>query len=171
MDSVASQLYRQLVVLKVLIVDDEPGTRKVTRALLQAIGVRDIYEAFDGKSGLEAICLFAPDIVLLDWEMPSPNGPDFMRAVRSPEKFPFPDVPIIMLTGHSERSRVVEAVKLGVNEYLLKPVSTVALLARITSILTKPRRMVKRGNYYGPEPRKTSTYKPEADAGEVFLLN
>jgi DNA-binding response OmpR family regulator len=126
-------------------------------ALLQAIGVRDIYEAFDGKSGLEGVCLFAPDIVLLDWEMPSPNGPDFVRTVRSPDRFPFPDVPIIMLTGHSERSRVVEAVRLGVNEYLLKPVSTKALLARIASILTKPRRIVKRGDYYGPEPRKPSS--------------
>jgi two-component system, chemotaxis family, chemotaxis protein CheY len=173
MDSVASQLLRQLEVLKVLIVDDEPGTRKVTRALLQAIGVREIYEAFDGKSGLEAIRMFEPDLVLLDWEMPSPNGPEFMRTVRSPETFPFPDVPVIMLTGHSERSRVVEAVRLGVNEYLLKPVSTVALLARIASILRKPRRMVKRGDYYGPEPRKASSYKPEADVGhgDVFLVN
>ena len=173
MDSVASQLLRQLEVLKVLIVDDEAGTRKVTRALLQAIGIHEFYEASDGKSGLEAIRMFEPDLVLLDWEMPSPNGPDFMRAVRSPETFPFPDVPIIMLTGHSERSRVVEAVRLGVNEYLLKPVSTVALLARIASILRKPRRMVRQGDYYGPEPRKPNSYKPESDAGygEVFLLN
>jgi DNA-binding response OmpR family regulator len=140
---------------------------------LQAIGVRDIYEAFDGKSGLEGVCLFAPDIVLLDWEMPSPNGPDFVRTVRSPDRFPFPDVPIIMLTGHSERSRVVEAVRLGVNEYLLKPVSSTALLARIASILKKPRRMLKQGDYYGPEPRKLATYKPDSDPGfdQVFLVN
>jgi two-component system chemotaxis response regulator CheY len=173
MDSVASQFSRQLATLKVLIVDDESGTRKVTRTLLQAIGVHDIYEAFDGRSGLEVVCLFAPDLVLLDWEMPSPNGPEFVRTVRSPDAFPFPDVPIIMLTGHSERARVVEAVQLGVNEYLLKPVSTKALLARIASVLTKPRRMVRRGSYYGPEPRKPSSYEPESDAGlsEVFLVN
>lgn len=172
MDSVASQLLRQLELLRVLIVDDEAGTRKVTRALLQAIGVREFYEACDGKSGLEAIRMFAPDLVLLDWEMPSPNGPEFMREVRSPSTFPFPDVPIIMLTGHSERSRVVEAVRLGVNEYLLKPVSTVSLLARIASILRKPRRMIRRGDYYGPEPRKASTYKPDADGqADVFLIS
>ena len=51
-----------------------------------------------------------------------------MRRVRSPGDFPLPDVPVIMLTGHSERSRVVEAVDLGVNEFLLKPVSATALL-------------------------------------------
>jgi len=56
--------------------------------------------------------------------MPSPNGPEFMRLLRAPGTFPFPDVPVIMLTGYSERSRVVEAMRLGVNEYLLKPVSS-----------------------------------------------
>ena len=173
MESVTSQISRRLEQLKVLIVDDEPAMRKVTRALLQTIGVRNIHEANDGKSGLDAICMRAPDLVLLDWEMPSPNGPEFMRTVRSPGKFPLPDVPIIMLTGYSERSRVVEAVRLGVNEYLLKPVSSSALLARVVSILARPRRMVKQGEYYGPEPRKLATYKPEADAGysQIFLVN
>jgi DNA-binding NarL/FixJ family response regulator len=68
-----------------------------------------------------------------------------------------------MLTGHGERSRVREAVRLGVHEFLLKPVSSKALLTRIMSVLTKPRAMVKRGDFYGPEPRKLSSYKPEAD--------
>ena len=128
-----------------LVVDDEPAMRKVTRALLQSIGIKDIHEASDGRSGLEKICSRAPDIVILDWEMPSPNGPEFMRAVRSPGTFPLPDVPVIMLTGYSERSRVVEAVRLGVNEFLLKPVSSTALLARIVSILVKPRPMMTAG--------------------------
>lgn len=98
MNSLAGQISRQLETLKVLVVDDEPSMRKVTRALLQAIGVRNIYEASDGRKGLEAIRVRAPDIVILDWEMPSPNGPEFVRTVRSPGRFPLPDVPIIMLT-------------------------------------------------------------------------
>jgi two-component system, chemotaxis family, chemotaxis protein CheY len=173
MDTLASQISQQLETLKVLIVDDEPSMRKVTRALLQAIGVRHIFEASDGRSGLDAICTRGPDIVILDWEMPSPNGPEFVRTVRSPGRFPLPDVPIIMLTAYSERSRVLEAVRLGVNEYLLKPVSSTAILARIVSILTKPRRMMQQGDYYGPEPRRPSSYKPEADQdySEIVLVN
>jgi two-component system chemotaxis response regulator CheY len=173
MSSVASQISAQLETLKVLVVDDEPGTRKVTRALLQAIGVREIYEANDGFAGIDAICARAPHIVILDWEMPGFNGPQFVRTVRSPGAFPLPDLPIIMLTGHSERYRVIEAMRLGVNEYLLKPVSSSALLARVVSILARPRRMVKQGEYYGPEPRKLATYKPESDAGysQIFLVN
>jgi two-component system, chemotaxis family, chemotaxis protein CheY len=99
--------------------------------------------------------------VILDWEMPSLNGPEFVRAVRSPGRFPYPAVPIIMLTGYSERSRVIEAVRLVVNEYLLKPVSSTAILARIVSVLIRPRRMMQQGDY--PEPRSLSSYKPQSD--------
>ena len=149
--------------VKVLIVDDEHYTRKVIRTLLLAIGCTKIYEAGDGAVGLEMIRAVAPDVVLVDWEMPGIDGAEFVRQVRSPATFPLPAVPIIMLTGHGERSRVLEAVRLGVHEFLLKPVSSGALRARILSVLAKPRNMVKRGDYYGPEPRKTSSYKPEMD--------
>jgi DNA-binding response OmpR family regulator len=155
------------VTLKVLIVDDEPTMRKVTRSLLQAIGVRAIYEANDGNSGLDVIRRLSPDVVIVDWEMPHPNGPEFVRTVRSPDTFPLPDVPIIMLTGHGERSRVVAAVNLGVNEFLVKPVSTKALLARLVSLIANPRPMVRIGDYYGPEPRQLSSLKPETDVAWV----
>jgi two-component system chemotaxis response regulator CheY len=173
MESLAIQISRQLKTLKVLVVDDEPSMRRVTRAMLQAIGVRTIYEASNGASGLDAICTRAPDIVLLDWEMPSPNGPEFVRTVRAPGHFPLPDVPIIMLTGYSERSRVIEAARLGVNEYLLKPVSSTAILARIVSILARPRRMMQLGDYYGPEPRDRAGFKPTSDQvlSEIVLIN
>ena len=82
------------------------------------------------------------------------NGAAFMRMVRSPLSFPLPAVPIIMLTGHVERESVVEAVRLGVNEFLCKPVSAKALVERIVAIRVKPRPMVRIGDYYGPEPRK-----------------
>jgi two-component system, chemotaxis family, chemotaxis protein CheY len=164
-ESVATRVARQLLSLKVLIVDDENTMRKVTRSLLQAIGVTSVHEAAGGRSGLEAICTLVPNIVILDWEMPGMNGREFMRQVRSPGSFPLPDVPIIMLTGHAERSRVLEAVNCGVNEFLLKPVSSKALLARLTSILLRPRQMVRKGDQYVPEPRKLSTYKPESDPG------
>ena len=77
--------------LKVLVVDDEPTMRKVTRSLLQAIGVRTVHEANDGNSGLEAICMrLRRTSSFVDWEMPSPNGPEFVRMVRSPDTFRCP---------------------------------------------------------------------------------
>lgn len=163
MEAGAHEIAQRLTALRVLVVDDEPTMRRVTRSLLQAIGIKNIHEANDGHSGLEAICTFGPDVVILDWEMPKPNGPEFVRTVRSPETFALPDVPIIMLTGYGERSRVVEAVNLGVNDFLLKPVSTKALLGRLVSLIAKPRRMVKKGDYYGPEPLPISSFKPASE--------
>lgn len=155
---------------KVLIVDNEPYTRKVIRGLLVAIGVRNIFDASDGMEGLEAVKSVAPDIVLLDWEMPFIDGADFMRIVRSPETFPYADVPVIMLTGYSQKSRVLEAVRLGIHEYLLKPVSSQALRVRILSIINNPRPMVRKGKFYGPEPRKPHTYKPQFDLAHASVL-
>ena len=140
--------------LGVLLVDDNLYMRKLVRNLLVNVGIKKIFEASDGIAGLEAIRTVQPDLVILDWEMPLLNGPELVRIVRSPGVFPMPDVPIIMLSAHGERWRVVEAVRLGVNEYMVKPVSAQGLLDRIVSIIAKPRRIVQLGDYYGPEPRK-----------------
>ena len=155
MNSVASSRIDKLIQsISILIVEDNQYMRKVVRNILVNIGVKNIHEAGDGIAGLEAIRMFAPDLVILDWEMPLLNGAELVRIVRSPGVFPVPDVPIIMLTGHVERWRVVEASRLGVNEFLKKPVSGKSLLDRIVAILTHPRAMVRLGDYYGPEPRK-----------------
>ena len=101
----------------------------------------------DGIAALEMIRQALPDIVILDWEMPLLNGPELVRIVRSPGVFPMPDIPIIMLSAHGERWRIVESVKIGVNEFLCKPVSAKALLDRLISILLKPRESVRLGEY------------------------
>jgi two-component system chemotaxis response regulator CheY len=122
---------------KVLIVDDEYHTRKTIRSLLLAMGCTRIHEAGDGGSGLEAIHAVVPDVVLLDWDMPGMDGAEFVRRLRSQAAFAHADVPIIMLSGHGERSRVLEAVRHGVHEFLLKPVSRATLEARMLSALAK----------------------------------
>lgn len=139
--------------LRVLVVDDNQYMRKLVRNLLINVGVKNVYEAPDGIAGLEAIRTISPDVVILDWEMPLLNGPEMVRIVRSPGVFPTPDIPIIMLSAHGERWRVVEAVRLGVNEFMVKPVSSKGLLDRIVSIMASPRPNVQLGDYYGPEPR------------------
>src|SRR6185436_19046914 len=155
MNSVSANRIDKLVhSISVLIVEDNQYMRKVVRNILVNLGVKSIHEAPDGIAGLEAIRMLAPDLVVLDWEMPLLNGAELVRIVRSPGVFPVPDVPIIMLTGHVERWRVIEASRLGVNEFLKKPVSGKALLDRIIAIMTQPRAMVRLGDYYGPEPRK-----------------
>ena len=146
--------------LRVLVVDDNPFMRRIVRSLLSTIGVKRIIEAGDGIAALECIREDTPDVVILDWEMPLLDGPELVRIVRSPGIFPTPDIPIIMLSAHGEQRRILESVKLGVNEFLCKPVSAKALFDRLISILLKPRASVQIGDYYGPSPR---TVVPEED--------
>jgi len=139
----------------VLVVDDNGFMRRMVRSLLGNFGVKKIYEAADGIAALEMIRITPPDVIILDWEMPLLNGAELARIVRSPGVFPTPDIPIIMLTAHGERWRVTESIKIGVNEFLCKPVSAKALLDRLISILIKPRESVQVGEYYGPAPRSS----------------
>ncbi len=163
-----------LAATKVLVVDDELYMRKVVRTLLMGVGIRTVYDAPDGPSGLDMIRNVAPDVVIVDWQMPGLDGAGFVRMVRSPATFPYPNVPIIMLTGHGERKRVIEAIQIGVNEFLLKPVSSKALQTRVVSVLTKPRPVVQAGGYYGPVPRNLiSTMKKDSEDAfaNVVLVN
>jgi two-component system chemotaxis response regulator CheY len=149
--------------LRMLVVEDNPFMRNLVRNMLANIGVKKVYEAGDGIAALEMIRSVTPDIIILDWEMPLLNGPELVRIVRSPGVFPFPDIPIIMLTAHGERWRVTEASRLGINEFLCKPVSAKSLFDRMLSILLKPRASVQLGEYYGPVPRHPSAEKAEPD--------
>jgi two-component system chemotaxis response regulator CheY len=157
-------LQARIATLKVLVVDDDHAMRKVVRTMLTGIGVKTVYEACDGMSGLDAIRAHAPDLVIVDWEMPGIDGAQFVRMVRSPGEFPMPDVPIIMLSGHSERWRVIEAARIGAHEYLLKPVSTKALRERIVAVLCQARPTVKLDGYYGPLPRRMVILEADRNA-------
>jgi two-component system, chemotaxis family, chemotaxis protein CheY len=148
------RLAHRLTETNVLLVDDDASMRKVVRTMLMSMGVRVIREAADGPTGLCIVRDHAIDVIILDWEMPGLDGAGFMRVLRAPDTFPKPAVPVIMLTGHGEYSLVIEAIKVGVNEFLLKPVSCKTLCERLISVLFCPRPMLRDGDYYGPAPRK-----------------
>jgi DNA-binding response OmpR family regulator len=92
--------------------------------------------------------------MLLEWDLPLLDGMEVVRIVRSPGVFPRPNLPIIMLTMESDRSKVLRALRAGVHEFLLKPTSTKALRDRLTTILMKPRSVLKLGEFYVPQPRR-----------------
>jgi DNA-binding response OmpR family regulator len=139
--------------LAILIVDANSYMRHMARSMLMKIGARSISEAADGLSALEQIRNWKPDVMLLDWDLPGVNGMEVMRIVRSPGVFPNPDLPTIMLTSRTTRSDVIEAMRVGVNEFLVKPTSPKALYDRITSVMTNRRPLIKVGEYYVPKPR------------------
>jgi DNA-binding response OmpR family regulator len=157
--------------LSVVIVEDNSFTQKVHRGLLAHLGVKAIHEAADGLAGLEAIRQYAPDLVIVDWNLPLLNGAEMVKMIRSPGTFPFPDVPIVMLTMHGERWRVIQSQRLGAHEFLVKPVSAQTILDRIVAIFMNPRPMVQLPNYYGPAPRGALTQflRNEKQAPEAVL--
>ena len=139
--------------LIILVVDSNSYMRRMTRTMLMNLGAKSVVETADGLDALEAIRTYDPDVMLLDWDMPVLNGMEVMRIVRSPGVFPRPNLPTIMLTNRAKRSHVFEALRVGVNEFLLKPTSPKALCDRLISVMIKPRPMMKVGKYYVPKPR------------------
>ena len=95
--------------LRFLIIDDNAHMRRILRTLLHGFGTREVYEAEDGAGGLEAFTHYSPDIVITDWAMPIFDGLELTQMIRQPGANNNPYVPIIMLTGHSEKKRVMAA--------------------------------------------------------------
>ena len=140
--------------LNIVVADRNQFMRRLTRTMLMNLGARVVVEAVDGLAALEAIRTCDPDLMFLDWDLPVLDGMEVIRIVRSPGVFPRPALPIVMLTTRSERSCVMHALRAGVHEFLIKPTSPQALRERISSIMLKPRPMVKLGDFYVPEPRR-----------------
>src|SRR6478752_6505978 len=143
--------------LRFLVIDDNAHMRRILRTLLHSFGTRDVYEAEDGASGLEAFMHFIPDIVITDWAMPIFDGLELTQMIRQPGANANPYVPIIMLSGHSEKKRVVSARDAGVTEFLAKPISANALYQRILAVVANPRPFIKTKTYFGPDRRRNAS--------------
>lgn len=150
----AKNLDRTIENLVILVADSNLYTRKLTRMMLVNLGARSIYEVGDGVSALDGIRTISPDVMILDWDLPVLDGAEVTRIVRSPGVFPKPNLPIVMMTDLGLRTRVTSALRLGVHEFLVKPVSPKILQQRLLGIVLKPRPMVRAGKYYIPLPRR-----------------
>lgn len=142
--------------LNFLIVDDNKHMCVLVKTILNAFGVRNVVEAVDGADAFKALKQFPADIIICDWVMQPLDGLDFVRLVRTGKDSPNPYVPVIMLTGHTEMHRVVEAREAGVSEFLAKPVSPKKLYARIRSVIEHQRNFIKTKSYFGPDRRRQS---------------
>jgi two-component system, chemotaxis family, chemotaxis protein CheY len=143
--------------LRFLVIDDNAHMRRILRTLLHGFGARDVYEAEDGAAGLEAFTHSMPDIVLTDWAMPIFDGLELAQMIRQPGANANPYVPIIMLTGHSEKKRVIAARDAGITEFMAKPISAKSLYQRILNVVANPRPFIKTKTYFGPDRRRSTT--------------
>lgn len=137
-----------------LVVDDNRHMRALVKTILYAIGAKTIVEACDGADAFKILRNYPADIIICDWAMVPLDGLEFVRLIRTATDSPNPFAPIIMMTGHTERRRVLEARDAGVHEFLAKPISAKALYERIRSIIERPSRFVRTAHYFGPDRRR-----------------
>ncbi len=143
-----------LASLRVLLVDDNAHMRSIVAAILKAAGVGRIIEVGDGAAALNTLRQEACDLAIVDFNMTPLDGVEFTRRVRSAPDSPNPYLPIIMMTGHAERSRVEEARDAGVTEFVVKPITARSILSRIQAVIFKPRPFIRSTDYFGPCRRR-----------------
>lgn len=142
--------------IDILVVDDSQHIRRLVNTMLRNFGCIQLREAKNAEQAMSMLGNRAPDIILIDWmlEGSHQNGMDLVRELRrSPiEELAF--MPIVMITGHTERENIEAARDAGVTEFLAKPFTAKALFARISTLIEQPRPFVKTRHYFGPDRRR-----------------
>ena len=119
--------------VKALIVDDSKTTRQIMGHALTASNIEQYDEAEDGRVAVALCEVNEYVLVLMDWNMPKMCGLDAVRAIRSIGN----KVPIIMVTTEAEKFRIIEALKAGANNYVVKPFTPEVLSAKIKETIIK----------------------------------
>jgi two-component system, chemotaxis family, chemotaxis protein CheY len=107
--------------MKILLVDDSGTMRQVQKMILQGLGLNDIIEAADGHQAVRLAGEQRPALILMDWNMPGMKGIDALRKLKSADITKA--IPVIMVTSESEKGHVLEAVRAGAANYMVKPIT------------------------------------------------
>jgi len=118
--------------MRILVVDDFASMRNIIKGLLNQIGFQNIEEAKDGSTALEKLKIGKFDLVICDWNMPKVPGIEVLKAVRNDPRLK--DLPFLMVTAKAKKDNVMEAVKAGVNQYIVKPFTAETLQKKIEKI-------------------------------------
>ncbi|MBN1916565.1 MAG: response regulator [Verrucomicrobia bacterium] len=118
--------------MNVLVVDDSSTMRRIIINSLDKLHFGNVTEAGDGREGLGKL---TPEtgLIVTDWNMPEMNGLEFIKAVRADPNYR--TVPIIMVTTEAGKAEIVEAIKNGVNNYIVKPFTIDVLKEKIQAVL------------------------------------
>ena len=119
--------------MRVLVVDDSAVMRKVIIGALSQAGIQDVQQAGDGREAVDAVKSTPFDVILMDWNMPNMLGIDAVKNIRAEGC----KTPVIMVTTEAEKSRVIEALKSGANNYIIKPFQADTVVKKVQETLAK----------------------------------
>ncbi|MEC7702831.1 MAG: response regulator [Pseudomonadota bacterium] len=138
----------------VLVVDDNIPMLQITKSLLLTFGVGNVLTAKDGEAAFELFQRYDPDLIITDWMMRPMDGIALAKKIRRDKTAKNPYVPIILMTGFSEKHRIFEARDEGITEILVKPFKARDLYKRLFQIIEKPRQFVRSEDFFGPDRRR-----------------
>jgi len=119
--------------IKVLIVDDFATMRRILKNILKQLGFKNLLEADDGTTALDALEKNDIDLVISDWNMPKMTGLELLKSVRASKKYA--KIPFLMVTAEAQKQNVIEAVQAGVSNYVVKPFTAEAISDKLKKIL------------------------------------
>ena len=119
--------------MRALVVDDSAVMRKVLIGALSRANITEVDQAADGVEAVAATEQNDYDLVLMDWNMPNMLGIDAVRGIRAGGK----TMPIIMVTTEAEKSRVIDALKAGANNYVIKPFEPATIVTKIQEVIAR----------------------------------
>lgn len=160
--------------IHVLVVDDTAQMRFLVRCLLRAGGISRVTEAETGAQAFDAMHAGTVDLIIVDWKMAPVDGLTFTNMVRRNRDSPNPFVPILMLTAHTEESRVTAARDAGVSGFIRKPISARLLFDRVAGVLSDTRMFVRTATFFGPDrrfgqaPHYAGPFRRETDMVETL---
>lgn len=137
-----------------LIVDDNTHAVNLVKAMLRGFGADQLYDAQTIDAAQRRMKITPCDIVILDYMLGAEEGVTFARWLRNDPDSPAPYTPIILLTGHADRPKIMAARDAGVNEFCVKPVTPADLMKRIAWVIDRPRPFVRSQTYFGPDRRR-----------------
>jgi two-component system chemotaxis response regulator CheY len=121
--------------IRVLVVDDFPTMRRIVKNILKQIGFENIDEAENGKDAFKKLKSGDYGLVVSDWNMPVMDGLEFLKNIRNDSQLK--DIPFLMVTAEAEKEKVIEAIKAGVDNYIVKPFTGEVLKEKLEKIAQK----------------------------------
>ncbi|MBM3618718.1 MAG: response regulator [Alphaproteobacteria bacterium] len=149
----ASRNKLRLNKVNILVIDDDKAIANLIRNVLKNLGFGGIFVAHDAEEGIKIVEKSPIDLIITDWEMEPINGIELTKRVRALDNIKR-FTPIIMLTGHGEKSEIEMARDCGITEYLIKPFTAKSLCSRISTVVEMPRSFVVSKAYKGPSRRR-----------------